>query len=558
MLKEKSYNRLFAHAGFFIKNKMDAISDKMDVVQDKMGALPDKMDVIQNRQNVQKILRNLSAMSHLRRMSKRRDMSNLLNPMKRVLLFVCVIGLLGGSVLFSGLPVQAAPEKVQIGKTTSASSYIKADDWPSGPSVGAYAAVLMDAETGIVLYAKNPDTQMYPASITKIMTALLTLERSQMTDTLVCEGEALDALPPNYVTLPISSGEKMSIEDCMGGLLLYSANDAANALAVHESGSIAAFAELMNERAKEAGAKNTHFNNPSGLHEENHYTTAYDMCRIMRECVQFDDFKRLAGSRVYTLAPNNKRAENLTIYAKDKMLFPTSGYYYENIVCGKTGYTNEASNTLVSYAEKDGMKLLCCVMKCTEKGGIYKDTAALFDFGFDNFHMVDASRSDERFTLKDAGIFAYEDIPAASAFNIEITGKSLVVLPSGVSLNKVDTEIRYLTDAEDGCFAEIDYLYQGMIVGTARLKMNRAVSNEGENFDFTSHQETETAAGAANSNDQNVWSNIWNRTKTIDVRIVIGIAVAVVLIAVVVLIVVIRRKDDRIDFKKNKRRRRRW
>lgn len=448
--------------------------------------------------------------------------------------------------------------KVEIGKKTSASTYIKAKDWPSGPSVSAYAAVLMDAETGTVLYAKNPDTQMYPASITKIMTALLTLEHSKLTDTLVCQGEALDALPPNYVTLPIAEGEEMSVEDCMGGLLLYSANDAANALAVHDAGSIAAFAELMNERAEQTGAKNTHFNNPSGLHETNHYTTPYDMCCIMRECVQFDDFKRLAGSRVYTLEANNKRKEELTIYAKDKMLFPTSGYYYENIVCGKTGYTDEAGNTLVSYAEKNGMKLVCCVMKCIGNGGIYKDTEALFEFGFDNFSIVDASDADERFTLKDAGIFAYEDMSSVAAFNIEIAEKSLVVLPSGAGLNKVDTDIRYLSDAQDGCFAEIDYLYQNMVVGTARLKMSSSVVDNTESFDFDSHMEAETLAAESDNSSNNALGDIWSQTKNIDVRVVIGIVVVLIIIVAVVIISVIRQKDDRIHFNKNKRRRRRY
>ena len=448
-------------------------------------------------------------------------------------------------------------QKVEIGKKTKASAYIKAKDWPKAPSIEAGAAVLMEAETGTVLYAKNPDTQLYPASITKIMTALLTLEDSKLTDKVVYEGEALRELPPNYTALTVTPGEKMTVEDCLNGLIIKSFNNVANALAVHDAGSIAAFAEKMNERAVQAGAKNTHFNNPSGEHEKNHYTTAYDMSMIMRECVQIDDFVKIAGSRVYTLQPTNKRKESLDIYALDKMLFPTSEHYYEYYVCGKTGYTDQARNTLVSYAEKDDMKLICVVMQCG-KGVQYKDTEALFEYGFDNFRVADASETEERFTLKDAGILASENMESAASFNIEIPEGSLVVLPSGVSLNKIDTEIQYLTDAEDGCFAEVDYVYQDTVVGRARLKMSSTAADDSESFDFDSHAETESVESTAQngSDKEDTLSDIWSRTKNIDVRIIIGAAAAIVIVVILCIIRNVRKKDNRIHFNKKGRRRR--
>lgn len=445
-------------------------------------------------------------------------------------------------------------QKVEIGKKTKASAYIKAKDWPKGPSVEAEGAVLMEAETGTVLYAKNPDTQLYPASITKIMTALLTLEDSKLTDTVVYEGEAFRELPPNYTALTVSPGEKMSVEDCLSGLLMKSYNNVANALAVHDAGSIAAFADKMNERAVQAGAKNTHFNNPSGEHEKNHYTTAYDMCMIMRDCIQIDKFNEIAGARAYTMQATNKRKEKFDIYALHKMLFPSSEYYYEYCVCGKTGYTDQARNTLVTYAEKDGMKLVCTVMKCG-KGVHYKDTEALFDYGFSNFNVIDASDSEERFTLKDAGIFAFEGMASSSSFNIEIPEESLVILPTGIGLNKVDAEIQYLTDAGDGCFAEVDYKYQDTIVGSARLKMSSTVASSTGSFDFDSHAKKESMIEAESSSQDNQLKDIWSRTKNIDVRIIIGIAIAVVLIVIICIIVTIRKKDNRIHFNKKHRRR---
>lgn len=444
-------------------------------------------------------------------------------------------------------------QKAEIGKATKASAYIKAKDWPKGPSIEAGGAVLMEAETGTVLYAKNPDTQLYPASITKIMTALITLENSKLTDTVVYEGEAFRELPPNYTALTVSQGEEMSVEDCLNGLMLKSYNNVANALAVHDAGTIAAFAEKMNERAVQAGAKNTHFNNPSGQHEKNHYTTPYDMCMIMRDCIQIEEFVKIAGARVYTLQPTNKRKEKIDIYALHKMLFPTSEYYYEYCVCGKTGYTDQARNTLVTYAEKDGMKLICVVMGCG-KGVQYKDTEALFDYGFSNFNVADASDSEERFTLKDAGIFASEGM-ASSSFNIEIPKESLVVLPTGVGLNKVDTEIKYLTDSEDGCFAEVDYKYQDTIVGSARLKMSSTAASNTDSFDFDSHAEMESAADIESNAEDGQLKDIWSRTKNIDVRIIIAVAAVIVLIMVICIVITIRKKDDRIHFNKKRRRR---
>lgn len=474
---------------------------------------------------------------------------------RKFTIWCCVLCLLGGMTGGQVLTVQASGEKkVEIGKKTSASTYIKAEDWPQGPSVESATAVLMEVNTGTVLYAKNPDTKMYPASITKIMTALLTLENSKLTDTVVYEGEAINALPPGYVSIGAVEGEEMSVEECLRALLMYSANDVANALAVHDAGTIAEFAKKMNERAEEAGAKNTHFNNPSGLHESNHYTTAYDMCCIMRECIQYDAFNEIAGDRIYTLKANNKRKEDFTFAAKHHMVFPTSPDYYEYCVSGKTGYTSEAGNTLITYAEKDGMKLVCCVMKAGA-GVAYTDTKALFNYGFDNFNVIDASGEEERFTLKDAGIFASKDMAADASFNISIPESCYVVVPSGVGLNKVDTEIRYLEDAEDGCFAEIDYKYEGMLVGSARLKMSSTGTSGTEHFDFDSHAEAETESAVDTETDTGL-KDIWNQTKNIDVRIVIAVIAVLVFAASAGIITVVRRKDDRIRFDRKRKRRR--
>ncbi|MDO5410853.1 MAG: D-alanyl-D-alanine carboxypeptidase family protein [Lachnospiraceae bacterium] len=447
---------------------------------------------------------------------------------------------------------QKTEKEMQIGKKTSASAYIKAKDWPKGPSVDAYGAVLMEAETGTVLYAKNPDTHLYPASITKIMTALLTLENSKLSDTVVYTSEATapENLPPGYVSIAVRNGEKISVEESLKVLLMYSANDVANGLAIHNSGSIDKFAKLMNERAAQAGAKNTHFTNASGLHQKYHYTTPYDMCMIMRECIKIDKFNEFASQRVHTLKKNNKRETDFSFANKHDMLFPAKSNYYKYCVSGKTGYTDNARNTLITYAEKDGMKLVCCVMKCG-KGMQYADTRKLFDYGFDNFSVVDASSKDKRFTLKNAGIFAAEDLPGASPFQISIADESPVVIPSGTSLSKIDTDIEYLKDAKDGSFAKIDYLYQGTVVGNARLKISSTAASEGESFDFDAHKETKDDQKEAE--DKNQLQDIWSRTKNIDIRIIIGIAAVVVILVIVAVVLTIRKKDNRIHFNKKRK-----
>lgn len=494
------------------------------------------------------------------------------------LVLVSIIGFLTAIAGSLSISVQAETKKPKIGKATSASAYITAEDWPKGPKVEAYSAVLMEAETGTVLYAKNPDTQLYPASITKIMTALLSLENCNLTDQMTFSEEAVKALPPNYVSMGASAGEQMSVEDCLNALLIDSANDAANCLAVHQSGNIADFVKLMNQRAKEAGAQKTHFNNPSGLHEENHYTTAYDMCAILRACVKLDAFNEIAGKRTHTIPKTNKHDERL-FYAKHKMLFPTHSAYYPYVVSGKTGYTDEAQNTLVTYAEKDGLKLVCCVMKCGQ-GITYKDTRTLFEFGFNNFHVADASGIDDRFTLKDAGIFATEDADAFSSFRIVLKNQTPIVLPTGAGFSKIETKLEYLPEIEDNCFAEVEFLYEGMTVGTARLQLQDNSAATETKFDFDAHKENsgtdradvsdaqkqnEEESGEVSDKDTSrpdssgtLLDDIWSQTRTVDIRIVAGIAVAVILLIAGIVIIIVRKNDDRIRYDKGRRRRRRW
>jgi D-alanyl-D-alanine carboxypeptidase len=221
----------------------------------------------------------------------------------------------------------------------------------SVPSVSADSAVLMDAETGEILYSKNMNAAYPPASTTKIMTALLTIEKCKLDDVVTVGKE-----PPlaDGSKIYIFEGEQLKVKDLLYGLLLPSANDCAEALAEHISGSMDKFAVLMNKRAAELGCKNTNFVNPSGLYDENHKTSAYDLALILRELSKHEEFKEVATTLAYKIGVTNKSPVERPLWNENKLIQKYSGYYYPYCIGGKTGYTVQSAHSYVSVAEKDG------------------------------------------------------------------------------------------------------------------------------------------------------------------------------------------------------------
>lgn len=250
------------------------------------------------------------------------------------------------------------------------------------PTVSAQGAVLMDAATGQVLFGKNQDQQFYPASITKVMTALLVLEHCNLSDVVTFSKTATTNLESGATSLGIAEGDQLTVEQCLYGLLLKSANEIGNGLAEHVSGSVSAFADLMNQRAVQLGCKNTHFANPHGLNNSTHKTTAYDMALIMRAAVQNDTFRKIDTTTSYNF-PATKNSGARTITMGHKMMYPTDTRYYEGIIGGKTGYTSLAGNTLVTAVERNGVRLIAVVLKSA--GTHYTDTKAMLDYGFANY-----------------------------------------------------------------------------------------------------------------------------------------------------------------------------
>ena len=254
-------------------------------------------------------------------------------------------------------------------------------------SLAAETAVLIDAASGEILYDKDADKKMYPASITKLMTILLALENGKLTDEITFSHDAVYNIEPGSAHIAILEGETLTLEQVLRAIILRSANEASNGVAEYVDGSVEAFAKHMTERAKELGCTNTNFVNANGLFDENHYTTAHDMALIARELLKHEEYRSMMSETDYEIPPTNLQTETRYLHGQHQMLNPNSIYYYKDAIGGKTGYTVEAGNTLVTYAERDGLTLIAVVMKCNGAEH-YTDTAALFDYGFANYASV--------------------------------------------------------------------------------------------------------------------------------------------------------------------------
>lgn len=256
------------------------------------------------------------------------------------------------------------------------------------PDIVAESAVVMDAGTRTVLYGKEASTKRYPASITKVMTALLAVENCNMSDIITYSNAAVNGIEAGSSTAGINVGAKLTVEDSLYALMLVSANEAAAAIAEHISGSTTEFAKLMTKRAKELGCKNTQFKNPHGLPDEEHYTTAYDMGLILKEAMKHPEFRKIAGTISYTLKKSDSLTDTLELWNHAKILRQNSDYYYEYAKGAKTGFTQVALNTLVTYAKKDNVELICVILKDHGADKSYTDTANLFKWAFNQVKAV--------------------------------------------------------------------------------------------------------------------------------------------------------------------------
>ena len=349
------------------------------------------------------------------------------------------------------------------------------EGWPQGPKIEGESAILVDMVTGAVLYSKNADKVQYPASITKIMTSLLAAEHLNMKDKIVMSQSAAYGIAiSDSSSIYADTGEEFTTEQAMMAVMLQSANEMTLALAEETSGSVKKFVELMNLKAKQLGCTGTHFNNPNGLPDELHYTTASDMAKIARAAWYNPTFRKYTTTTYYEIPPTNKFAETRYLLNHHKMMKGNT-YAYEGVMGGKTGYTDAAGNTLVTYAKRGNMRLVSVVMKSIN--GAYADTAALLDYGFNNFTRTAVKTEPEtmsvsylpaeKYILKD-----YKDCTLCHRYQIPS-----VTLPNGADISTLNSSRSLCKNSVGLPILEITYSFNGQRTGCAKYYFETLLSD---------------------------------------------------------------------------------
>jgi D-alanyl-D-alanine carboxypeptidase len=387
--------------------------------------------------------------------------------------------LLGAAALLVSSPIQTFAALSSTGSVVS-SIDTSSTTWPSAPDVSAGSCILIDADTGSILYEKNAYEKCYPASTTKILTGLLTIENCSMSDIVTFSKEAAGSVNiTEDANLGTKEGEQYTVEQALYGMLLYSANEIAYGLAEHVAGDLESFVDMMNAKAAEVGALNTHFANASGLFDENHYTTAYDMAMIARACYNNATFVSIDSTyTTYTIPATNKTDTARTFKHRHKMLYGRE-YYYEYCKGGKTGFTDESQYTLVTFAEKDGMRLICVTFQEPDDASRFVDTKALFEWGFENFTKTTTSSSNISSLLTNDTIYT-SDVFTSRALNYNLTA-SFITIPNSGSSSDVTIAIddNYdLTNDNGDLTVHLKYLFGENVVGTTTLTIS---SNDSTN-----------------------------------------------------------------------------
>lgn len=339
----------------------------------------------------------------------------------------------------------------------------KLKNWPKGPGTYGEAAILMEAETGAILYAKNIDDKHYPASITKVLTALVAMENGEMDDPVKMSHDSVAFLQPGDSSIALKEGDEINLEQALYATLLASANEAAYTVAenvgINAGHDYEWFIEQMNVRCKELGGLNSSFVNANGLHDENHYTTARDMALIGCEIFEHPEVFDIMQTTQYVIEESDTVEEHV-FQQKHKMLLPGYQAYYEDAIGGKTGYTSDALSTLITMADNGEMQLVCVVLR-TYGRNIYPDTTALFEYGFNNFKKVPVDGLE---TSEDVGgILTNQD-------------GGYVVLPKKVDFE--DLEMEFIPDDANNGQATLLYTYKDMPVGSARAAMSKSYMKE--------------------------------------------------------------------------------
>lgn len=370
------------------------------------------------------------------------------------------------------------------------------DGWPEGPKIYGNSGIVMDMDSGAVLYAKQPDEKRYPASITKLLTALVALENGEMLDEVAFSQESINILRSDYASIGMRPGEVISMEDAMYALLLASANEVAYAIAestgTKMGGGYETFIQEMNDRSAELGCIGSHWTNANGLHDEDHYTTARDMALITSALYRYGEFQTIAQTLEYTIGATNLEEETRTFQQHHKMLMPENKKYYKYATGGKTGYTDDSRTTLVTTAEKGDMRLVCVVLK--DDGDAYDDTKAMLDYGFGNFTKLPL-----------AGQKLPEEVVSCK------DGDAYVVLPKGLELKDLEYETE-VTDEKERT-GVLTYSYGGQKLGEAPVILTPEYVEEATGYSTRPKlsEDTQTGQDKEGAKKDGTFAAWWDR-----------------------------------------------
>ncbi len=394
--------------------------------------------------------------------------------------------------------------------------------WPQGPGSYAQSAIVMEAGTGAILYAKNIDDHHYPASITKMLTALVALEYGDLSDPVKFSHDSVAFLEPGDSSIGLEEGDEITLEQALYAMLLASANEAAYAVAENVGKNAGYdydwFIQKMNETCQELGGMNSNFVNTNGLHDPAHYTCARDMALIGSELFKYPEFFKIDQTLEYTI-PASDTVEEHIFQQKHKMLHPENSNYYEYVVGGKTGYTTDAGTTLITLAEKEDTRLVCVLLQ-TFSGYAYPDTEELFEYGFNNFTKTPVAGSEQS-----------EDFEEILPEDDE-EGTGYVMLPAGVEFSDLDVVI-IRDDGIGSREATLQYMYEDQQVGTARAVLSDAYL-EAQSVTIEA-EEPESGSDAPAQEEDGQWPELLNNP------VFLGVCAGGILVLAVVVIVLVSR-----------------
>lgn len=402
------------------------------------------------------------------------------------------------------------------------------ESWPDGPLIGAEAAILIEANTGTILYAKNISKKEYPASITKLLTSLIAIENSNLDDIITFSHDAVFSVPSDASGMGMDVGEQITMEQALYGTLVGSANEAANAIGEHVSGSLSAFADLMNQRATQLGCLNSNFVTSNGLFDDNHYTTAYDMAIIAKEFFSYELLSKMSNTERYNIPISATQPDDIWVYSHNRLLAGRQ-FEFEYFIGGKTGYTDIARQTLVSCAEKDGMRLICVILK-EESPAQFTDTVDLFNYGFSNFQMLNIAENETQFNIEHSDFFeSNTDVFGNSEPILSLNQESFIILPVTAEFSDTVSTLSYDTKS-DTSVAEITYTYQNVLVGTVTVDL---ASSTTEDIGFDSIiDDPETDLADFNSSEETIHKVIFVNVKKI-IFWILGIAGFVIILFII-------------------------